>query len=120
MLEHPKHPPGYVSDICLIQHLEEEVSDLRSELRAITNETLAMPKDEPSLADRGSSIQKGLSDQKLMIKWLLHKQASSLKVEKVSIPEEGSVKLYKISTLTFDGDILNCSTFLGAVQGNHR
>ena len=41
-----------------------------------------------------------------------HDQASSPKVHaKTSFPKEGSMKLYKLNTPTFDGDILNWSTF---------
>ena len=83
-------------DVCLAQHVKEEINDLRSELRAITNEILSMPEDESSLADRAAStcIKKGLSGQGLAIKRLLHDQASSPKLEKASISEEGSMKIH--------------------------
>ena len=103
--------PGPELDVCLVQYLEEEVSNLKAELRAITNDILYMPEDETGLADRAASVEKGLGDQRLAIKRLLHEQASSLKVEKISVPEKGSVKPYKLNAPMFDGNILNWSTF---------
>ena len=61
--------------------------------------------DESSLADKATSIEKGLSAQRLTIKWLLYEKVSIPKEEKAGIPKEGTVKLYKLSAPTFDGDI---------------
>ena len=63
------------------------------------------------MRDRALVIQDGLHALELKIEHLLHGQAISTKVEKSSIPEKGSVKLYKLNALTFDGNILNWSTF---------
>ena len=70
--------PGPELDICLVQHLEEEVDSLKSKIAIVTDEVLSLPEDK-GLMYMVSQIEKALVIERLKIKRMLHKQASSPK-----------------------------------------
>ena len=90
-----------------------ELPSCEISLTIIIEEILSLPVEDISLRDKASTIKASLHvhSEELKIRRLHHDQASSPKVEKASIPKEGSMKLYKLSVPTFNGDILNWATF---------
>ena len=98
--------PGPELDICLLRQLGESIASHGLELSEVTGDVLTLDDDEEGLMEQCSRIKKALFDASLETKRLLHDHASGLKALTPT-----SMKLPKISVLTFDGNILNWTTF---------
>ena len=98
--------PGPELDIFLLRQLEESIASHGSELSEANRDILALDDDKAGLMESCSRLKAALFDASLKTKLLMHDHASS---PKTMAPT--SVKLPKISVPTFDGNILNWSTF---------
>ena len=97
-------------DQCVLQQLEKCIDNLMSELTDVCRGILLLDCGSEELLEQGSSLKKALYAKVLKVKRLLHQQASILKLCGVRHASTG-VKLPKISVLTFDGTIMNWSSF---------
>ena len=98
--------PGPELDTCLLCQLKESIASHGSELSEATRDVLALDDDEGELIESCSRLKAALFDTSLKTKWLMPHHASR---PKTMAPT--SVKLRNISIPTFDGNILNWSTF---------
>ena len=97
-------------DQCLLRQLEKRIDGLMSELADVCRGILLLDRGSEELLEQGSSIKKALYAVDLKVKRLLHEQTSSPKLSGVRHASTG-VKLPKISVPTFDGNIMNWSSF---------
>lgn len=67
------------------------------------------------LFDTISGLDKGIFDTMLKLKGLLYPTKESTSLPSEASPTTHGVRLPKLDVPTFDGDILNWITFLGAV-----
>ena len=93
--------------ICLLQQLQEQLSDFKSELSDIRRSLLSFSvEDDRDLNQLLTRTEKGIFDCSLEIKKLLHSHPTPS-----SMPDLNGVKLPKLDVPTFDGHILNWQTF---------
>ena len=97
-------------DQCLLRQLEKRIDGLMSELTNVSRGILLLDRASEELLEQGSSLKKALYIVDLNVKRLLHDQTSSPKLSGVRHATTG-VKLPKISVPTFDGNIMNWSSF---------
>ena len=97
-------------DQCLLRQVEKRIDGLMSELTDVSHGILLLDRGSEELLEQGSFIKKALYAVDLKVKRLLHEQTSSPKLSGVRHATTG-VKLPEISVLTFDGNIMNWSSF---------
>ena len=97
-------------DRCLLRQLEKRIDGLMSELADVSRDILLLDRGSEELLEQGSSIKKALYAMDLKVKRLLYEQTSSPKLSGVRHATTG-LKLPKISIRTFDGSIMNWSSF---------
>ena len=96
-------------DQCLTQ-LEKHIDSLMSELTDISHEILLLNQGSEELLEQGSSLNKVLYALDLKVKRLLHEQTTSPNFNSTQ-QANTRVKLSRISVPTFDGNIMNWSSF---------
>ena len=85
--------------ICLLQQLQEQLSDFKSELSDIRRSLLSFSvEDDRHLNQLLTRTEKGIFDCSLEIKKLLHSHPTPS-----SMPDLNGVKLPKLDVPTFDG-----------------
>lgn len=99
------------SDVCLLQHLGEQIADVKKQLQDVTTSVLSLEiEDDDVLFQDLASLEKGLSQCSLDLRRLVssHSAGSSLTP---STRENSGVKLPKLDVPTFDGNLLNWRSF---------
>ena len=100
--------PGPGMDTCLLRQLRRQVNNLDSELADITHKILSLDSGEEALMEERSKVKKVLLKVDLKVDRLLLDVESSPKVGKAEAP---GIRLPKISVPSFDGNILNWTSF---------
>ena len=96
---------GSTDDICLLQMREEQLIDFKRELEDTRKTLLTSDMEEEDLLQLLSTIEELIFEYSLKVKKLLHSRKES-----PSLNGQG-VKLPKLDVPTFDGSILNWTTF---------
>ena len=99
--------PGPDRDNCLVWQLEEQVGHLQAELLDITRGILSLEQEEQSLLDQESALDKTCFDLSLQIRRLLSDRVGHSPMHGIS----SGIKLPKIHVPTFDGNVVNWSSF---------
>lgn len=104
---------GKPEETHLYYHYQEQLQDFKGELGDIRQNVLSMStKDAGDLSDAISGLDKQIYDVSIKIKGFLHPyQGSPISAEATPVPAHHGVRLPKLDVPTFDGDILNWSTF---------
>ena len=92
---------------CLVRQLEKQVDHLQAELSNIACGILSLEHEDTSLFDQESALDKALFDLSLQIEQRLSDQTGHPPTHEIS----SSIKPPKINVSTFNGNIVNCSTF---------
>ena len=91
----------------LVQHLQEQVGRLRAELSDVARNFLLMEHEDWDLIEHEWSLGKAFTDLSLQVRQLLSDRAAPWSTKEA----KSGVKLSKMNVATFDGNILNWSTF---------
>ena len=94
-------------DRCLLKQHEEQISGLKSELTDVLHNIATLEEDETGLKDRRLAISQTIFNNCLRIQRLLSDQAATPSTTEA----KSGIKLPKLNVPTFDGNILNWSTF---------
>ena len=101
---------GGTDDVCLLRHHEEQLSELKKELRDIGADLLALDLgDTDELTTKQSALQKELSQCYLDLERLLSAHSINSRPSPPT-PDNTGVKLPKLDVPTFDGNLLNWRT----------
>ena len=94
-------------DVCLVQHLQEQVGRLRAELSDVARDLLSMEHENRDLIEHESSLDKAFSDLSLQIRRLLSDRAAPSSTKEA----KSGIKLPKMNVPMFNGNVLNWNTF---------
>lgn len=97
------------TDVCLLEHLEMDVTEHKRELSTVSRELFALDLEEhDELLELQLRLETSISETTLKLRRLLH---SKSKHEANQPSRKPGVKLPKIDVPKFNGDILKCQTF---------
>ena len=93
-------------------HYQEQLQDFKGELEAVRQSVLSMStSDAGDLAETISGLDKEIFDVSIQIKEFLYPHKDSIAPPDTTPTTTHGVRLPKLDVPTFDGDILNWSTF---------
>ena len=95
-------------DACLLRQLRRRVNSIDTELVDVAHKILSLDEGEEELMEERSKVRKILLEVDLKIERMLHDVECSPKINKA---DTVGIRLPKISVPTFDGNILNWTTF---------
>ena len=99
-------------DICLLRHHEEQLTDMKGELREVTTRLLTLDlAEDDDLMRSQSQLEKTLSQCSLDLKRLLSAHAADTRPTPLSSKDSTGVKLPKLDVPTFDGSLLRWKSF---------
>ena len=94
-------------DTCLLHQYEEQLSGIKTELTSVSDDILALDRDEGALSKQDTKLNQAIFEVRLKIKRLLQGEAKPAPCS----AEEGGVKLPRLDVPTFDGNIVNWRSF---------
>ncbi len=98
---------GTSVDVCCLKQHEEQVADYKTELRTLSCDILSLDLEEGDpLLESEAALSKAIFDGSVEIKRLLQSRSSGS-----GASESKGVKLPKLDVPTFDGHILNWTSF---------